>query len=167
MATLIPNSTSPKETVMIKYFVAAVSAIVLLAANSPARSETLEIPSEKIFSTSAGEVIFRHQMHLKDLGIKCAECHHSMNAKKLKTPHPDYFKAPSIKCESCHDESEKIGQKAYTCSQCHGSGPKDIADETLSTKVVIHKRCWQCHPVGTGKDASTVCEKCHSGKKAF
>jgi Zn finger protein HypA/HybF involved in hydrogenase expression len=152
---------------MTKYFVAAASAIILLAANPPARSETLEIPSEKIFSSFAGEVIFHHRMHVKDLGIQCAECHHSINAKKLKTPHPEYFKTPSIKCESCHDESEKINQKAYTCSQCHRTNQKNIADETLSAKVVIHKQCWKCHPVGAGKDASAVCEKCHSGKKNF
>jgi len=30
---------------------------------------------------------------------------------------------------------------------------------------VIHKQCWKCHAVGTGKDASKACEKCHAGKK--
>ncbi len=152
---------------MIKYFIAALSAIFLLAANSPARSDALEIPSEKSFPSSAGEVVFHHQMHIKDLGIKCAGCHHSINAKKLKTPHPDYLKSPSIKCEICHAESEKINQKAYTCSECHRTNPKNIADETLSAKVVIHKQCWKCHAVGTGKESSAVCEKCHSGKKTF
>lgn len=152
---------------MIKYFIAAVSAIFLIAANPSARSETLEIPPERIFSSSAGEVVFHHQMHIKDLGIKCADCHHSINAKTLKTPHPDYLKSPSVKCDICHHESEKINQKAYTCSGCHRTNPMNIADETLSAKVVVHKQCWKCHPVSTGKEASTVCEKCHSGKKTF
>jgi len=106
-------------------------------------------------------------MHIKDLGVKCVECHHQINAKKLTTPHPDYFKSSSIKCEICHDESEKIKQKAYVCSGCHRTNPINIADETLSAKVVVHKSCWKCHTVATGTEASKGCEKCHSGKKTF
>lgn len=150
---------------MAKYFFAAMSAIFLVAVNLPAEGNTVEIPAEKIFPSSAGEVVFHHQMHIRDLGIKCIECHHSVNAKKINTPHPDYFKSSSIKCEICHDESKASKQKAYTCSLCHRTNPMNIADETLSAKVVVHKQCWKCHPVSTGKDASTVCEKCHSGKK--
>jgi Zn finger protein HypA/HybF involved in hydrogenase expression len=152
---------------MIKYFAAAISTIFLVAVNAPAEGNAVEMPAERVFASSAGEVTFHHQMHIKDLGVKCAECHHSINAKKLSTPHPDYLKSPSIKCEICHHESEKISQKAYTCSECHRTNPMNIADETLSAKVVIHKQCWKCHPVGTGKEASTVCEKCHSGRKTF
>ena len=152
---------------MIKYIVAAISAIFLLAANPPARSDTMQVPAERSFLSSAGEVVFHHQMHIKDLGIKCVECHHAINAKTLNTPHPDYLKSSTIKCEICHVESEKIRQKAYTCSACHHTNPLNIADETLSAKVVVHKKCWKCHQVSTGKDASTGCEKCHSGKKTF
>ena len=112
-----------------------------------------------------GEITFRHQIHIKDLSIKCVDCHHQINAKRLNTPHPDYFGSSWINCKTCHDESEKIAQKAYVCSECHQTRPKDIVDETLSAKVVIHKQCWKCHEVSTGKEASKGCEKCHSGKK--
>jgi hypothetical protein len=174
---------------MIKYFIAAAAAVFLLAANPSARSETLEIPPERIFPSSAGEVVFHHQMHIKDLGIKCVDCHHSIdakplsaerpekfkssstkcpiNVKTLSTPHPDYFKSSSIKCVICHTESDASKENAYTCSGCHRTNPMNIADETLSAKVVVHKQCWKCHPVSTGMEASTVCEKCHSGKKTF
>lgn len=152
---------------MIKLLATAISAIVLFAVNLPSEGNAAEMPAERNFPSTAGEVVFHHQMHIKDLGVKCVECHHSINAKKLSTPHPDYLKSPSIKCEICHDESEKIKQKAYTCSGCHRTNPMNIADETLSAKVVVHKQCWKCHPVSTGKEASTVCEKCHSGKKTF
>jgi Zn finger protein HypA/HybF involved in hydrogenase expression len=152
---------------MIKNCLAVVSAIFLLAANLPAKSNAAEMPVERVFPSSAGEVIFHHQMHIKDLAIKCIECHHTINAKKLNTPHPDYFKSSSIKCETCHNESEKIKQIAYTCSSCHSTNPINIADETLSAKVVVHKQCWKCHQVSTGKEASTGCEKCHSGKRTF
>ncbi len=129
------------------------------------RSGTAEIPSEINIPSSVGEVIFRHQMHIKDLSIKCVECHHQINAKELNTPHPDYIKSSWVNCKVCHDGSGKIKQNAYTCSECHQSNPMDIADETLSSKVVVHKQCWKCHPVSVGKEASASCEKCHSGKK--
>ena len=152
---------------MTRYFAAALSAICLLPANLSAASETTAIPAERNFPSSVGEVVFHHQMHTKDLAIKCVECHHTINARKLNTPHPDYFKSSSINCETCHDESEKIKQKAYTCSGCHRTNPTNIADETLSAKVVVHQKCWKCHPVGTAKEASKGCEKCHSGKNSF
>ncbi len=152
---------------MIKHFVAAISAILLLAATLPAQSDTGGIPAEKHFPSSVGEVIFHHEMHIKDLGIKCVECHHSIDAKKLVTPHPDYFKSSSIKCEICHSEANAKKQNAYKCSGCHGTNPMSIADETLSAKVVVHKQCWKCHQVGTGKEASVGCGKCHTGKKTF
>lgn len=152
---------------MTKYFLAALAATLVLAANLPANAGTVVIPVERKFPSSAGEVIFHHEMHIKDLGIKCVECHHAINAKQLNTPHPDYLTSASVKCEVCHNESEKIRQKAYTCSECHRTNPANIADETLSAKVVVHRQCWRCHAVNTGKEASAVCEKCHSGKKTF
>ena len=170
---------------MIKYFLAAVSLIVLVVAGepseaaptkgespkaasgktTPAKAGTPKVPSEIAIPASVGEVRFRHQMHIEDLSVKCGDCHHQINAKKLNTPHPDYFGSSWINCKTCHDESEKVAQKSYVCSECHRAQPKNIADETLSAKVVVHKQCWKCHAVGTGKEASEGCEKCHSGKK--
>lgn len=131
------------------------------------KSDATGIPSEIVIPSSVGEVIFRHQMHIKDFAIKCTECHHQIDAKALKTPHPDYLKSSWINCRVCHDGTGKIKQNAYTCSECHQSNPINIADETLSSKVVIHKQCWKCHPVSTGEEASKSCEKCHSGKKTL
>lgn len=173
---------------MRRYFLAAASVVILVAASLPSEAApseaaskaasskaasraaspstaTLEIPSEITIPSSVGEVIFRHQMHVSDLGIKCADCHHQINSKPLTTPHPGYFSSSWINCKTCHAESEKIVQKPYVCSECHRTSPKNIADETLSAKVVIHKQCWKCHEMGVGKEASKGCDKCHSGKK--
>lgn len=168
---------------MIRYFLAAAWVIILIAASPPssgapsagtaskagaskaASTAAPEIPAEIRIPSSVGEVVFQHQIHSKDFKIKCVECHHQINAKKLNTPHPDYFKSSSIKCEICHGGSENIGQKAYSCSACHRTNPVNIADETLSAKVVVHKQCWKCHEVGAGKEASKGCVKCHSGKR--
>jgi len=169
---------------MIRHLLAAASVIILVASGLPsdaapstrpskaAASQTmpasaakLEIPSEIRIPSSVGEILFRHQMHIRDLGIKCVDCHHSIDAKKLVTPHPDYFGSSWINCKTCHKESEKIAEGAYVCSECHQTRPKHIADETLSAKVVTHKQCWKCHRVGTGNEASKACAKCHSGRK--
>jgi hypothetical protein len=152
---------------MIRHLIAAVAAALLLALHLPASSQPAAIPAEIIIPSSVGEVTFHHQMHIKDLSIKCADCHHQINAKKLGTPHPDYFKSSWINCALCHNDSEKTKQGSYKCSECHRANPVNIADETLSAKVVIHQQCWKCHPAGTGKEASKGCEKCHSGKKTF
>ena len=152
---------------MIRYSIAAIAAILFFAAALPAKSDSAGIPALRTFPSTVGEVVFTHQIHIQDRGIKCADCHHAINAKRLNAPHPDYFKSSAIKCEVCHNESEKIKQRAYTCSGCHHTNPVNIADETLSAKVVVHKQCWNCHPVSTGKEASSGCEKCHSGKKTF
>lgn len=174
---------------MIKHVCAAVTACLFAAAALPTQSNAAGMPVERIYPSSAGQVTFHHEMHVKALEVKCNECHHAVNArpigaprpegykasagkcpidvKTLATPHPDYFKSSSIKCVICHVESDEAKQNAYTCSGCHKTNPVNIADETLSAKVVVHKQCWKCHPVGAGKDASAVCEKCHTGKKTF
>jgi len=128
-------------------------------------SDTSEIPLEIKIPSSVGDVVFPHEMHIEDLEIECVECHHQINAIKLHTPHPDYFRSSWINCKICHNGSEKIKQKVFTCSKCHRTNPANIADETLSAKVVVHKKCWECHEVGTGKEASESCEMCHSGEK--
>ena len=174
---------------MRKRLIAAMTVFLLAVAVPPGGAGAAEMPAERIYPSSAGEVTFRHEMHVKDLAIKCDECHHAVNArpigaprpersgtsagkcpidaKTLSTPHPDYFKSSSIKCVICHIESDGAKQNSYTCSGCHRTNPANIADETLSAKVVVHKQCWKCHPVSTGRDASAVCEKCHVGKKTF
>ena len=151
---------------MIKNLGAAVTAL-LFAAALATHSSAAEMPVERIYPSSAGQVTFHHEMHVKALDVKCNECHHAVNARPIGASHPDYFKSSSIKCVICHVESKEAKQNAYTCSGCHKTNPANIADETLSAKVVVHKQCWKCHPVGAGKEASAVCEKCHTGKKTF
>ena len=151
---------------MIRHVVAAVAAILLLAAGVSARADATAIPAQISFPSSVGEVTFKHEAHFKDRGIQCTECHHQINAKKLETPHPEYFKSSWINCGICHNAAGHAQQSTYACSGCHRTNPANIADETLSAKVVIHEQCWKCHAVGTDKDASAACALCHSGKKA-
>ena len=136
------------------------------AAQTPApRPQSGEVPTELRIASSVGEVVFRHEAHVSDLAIDCAECHHQINAKALSTPHPDYLQSSWINCRTCHNESGTAKHVVYSCSACHRTNPVHIADETLSAKVVVHRKCWKCHEVGTGKQASEACSACHSGKK--
>ncbi len=131
--------------------------------NTNTNSDTSKTPINITIPSSIGEVVFPHEMHIKDMKIECAGCHHQINAAELSTPHPDYFKSSWINCNICHKDSGLRTMKIYTCSECHHSHPENIADETLSSKVVVHQKCWECHEVGTGKQASESCKTCHSG----
>lgn len=150
---------------MLRYLLAAASVLLLSAASAPPKPQDVPVPSVITIPSSVGEVIFQHHTHIKDRAIPCVACHHQINAKKLHTPHPDYLNSSWIKCKVCHEESGKTKQQIFACSACHDTNPKNIADETLSAKVVIHKQCWKCHPVSTGKNASASCQLCHSGEK--
>jgi hypothetical protein len=177
---------------MIKQLLAAGSLILLVAAGSPCIGADVEaskgspspgtapgqivvstfagpggtpIPAEIRIRSAVGEVTFLHRKHIEDRSINCVDCHHQINARKLETPHPEYLTSSWINCKTCHDGSVQAATKSYACSGCHRTNPRNIADETLSAKVVTHKQCWKCHAVGTAKQASTTCESCHSGKK--
>lgn len=114
--------------------------------------------------SSIGEVVFPHLEHVDDFGMECVECHHEVNAVALHIPHQEYFEDFWIDCQTCHG-NHRPANEAISCSKCHHDRPSGVSDETLSSKVVIHKNCWDCHEVGTGADASAECVMCHSGPK--
>ena len=120
-----------------------------------------DLPDEITIESSVGNVVLPHDIHVKKVKIKCKECHHQIHAKELNTPHPDYMTSSRANCPTCHEVNSETRKKHYKCSRCHHSDPDDIADETLSAKVVIHKSCWKCHEAGTGSEASAGCSECH------
>ncbi len=119
------------------------------------------LPDEITIKSSAGTVVLPHDVHVKDKKLKCNVCHHQIHAVELDTPHPDYLTSSLINCQTCHSTNSETRKKYYKCSKCHHSDPDDISDETLSSKVVIHKSCWKCHETGTGVEASKGCSDCH------
>ncbi len=110
-----------------------------------------------------GELIFDHEMHTDELELECDECHHETNAVPLDTPHEEYFHDLWIDCGACHHEAGSPDLEPQSCYDCHDLKLRDIADERLSPKVILHKNCWTCHEVETGVEASESCELCHSG----
>ena len=111
-------------------------------------------------ASTPGEARFPHEFHFDDLELECGVCHHETAAAKLDIPHQEYFVDFWIRCAICHKDSPVPGE-AQSCTECHHDSPTDVADETLSTKVVVHKSCWTCHEVGTGPSASRACKSCH------
>ncbi|MEE9450440.1 MAG: cytochrome c3 family protein [Ignavibacteriaceae bacterium] len=154
------NETETIETVTVNN---STSPEVIL--ESPTPKDTLEIPEVLISPSSIGEVSFPHLFHFEALEIECQECHHEINAAQLITPHDEYFSDFWIDCNICHNGNESSRMEAQACSDCHRTLPHNIADETLSAKVVIHKNCWNCHEVGTGEETSESCSLCHTGEK--
>lgn len=128
------------------------------AAQSPPQdqvSPVIKAPS------SVGEVTFPHKFHFDDLEISCETCHHEVNAARLMMPHKDFFDDFWIDCQICHRGDAAQGLRAQPCSNCHHDSPTNIADETTSAKVVIHKNCWECHEVARGEEGSRSCRTCH------
>ena len=111
-----------------------------------------------------GPATFPHDKHVADFEIECVTCHHETNAEPLSIPHQNYFDDLWIDCSICHRKAGAVALESQACSACHHSQNGDIADETLSAKVVIHKNCWSCHEVGTGASASATCKTCHPAR---
>lgn len=112
-------------------------------------------------SAVVGDVAFPHQFHIEDLEIECQSCHHETNAAALRMPHEDYFNDFWIDCRICHRADGSSVLQPQSCSSCHHDSPANFADETLSAKVAVHKKCWECHEVETGEKASQSCKTCH------
>lgn len=122
----------------------------------PARPK---MPGVITFESALGDVQFPHRVHQK---MGCKNCHHQIHAKGLDTPHEAYLTYSWVNCQDCHDADTAISTSYYGCDHCHHSNLENIADETLTAKVVIHKSCWNCHLSGTGAEASERCSFCHA-----
>jgi hypothetical protein len=134
----------------------AAAAPVEAPSATPARRPRM--PNVITFESSLGEVHFPHRVHQK---MGCQTCHHQIHAKDLATPHEAYLTYSWVNCHDCHNPESETDTTYYGCARCHHTNLENIADETLSAKVVVHKSCWKCHQSGTGKDASESCSFCH------
>jgi hypothetical protein len=134
----------------------------LLVFSTTTQDEPQAQPKDIIISPSSlGAVSFPHKLHFEDLEIECATCHHETNAVRLEMPHENYYINFRIDCQLCHRKDGTAATQAQSCSNCHLEVPNSVADETLSSKVVIHKHCWECHEISVGEEAGRSCTTCH------
>jgi hypothetical protein len=139
---------------------------LMVSAPAPAAPAAPEapIPDEIVSPSTVGEVVFPHRKHFEELEFTCTECHHETRATVLKMPHPEYFADFWIDCKICHQEGS--GPLApQPCSACHRSSLSNIADQTSSAKVAIHRNCWRCHESGAGEKATASCALCHNRER--
>jgi len=127
-------------------------------AGAPAPARRPPMPNVITFESALGEVRFPHRVHQK---MGCQNCHHQIHAKDLATPHEAYLGYSWVNCQDCHNPDSATNTSYYGCAKCHHTNLENIADETLSAKVVVHKSCWKCHQSGTGVAASEGCGFCH------
>ena len=119
--------------------------------------EAAAVQCDIVFELAAGDVCFPHKSHRRK---GCDNCHHQYPAVALETPHPEYLTSSWHSCSSCHGSKERP-KRYQACVSCHLADPVNIADETPSSKVAMHKSCWKCHEAGTGAEASRGCAECH------
>jgi len=119
-------------------------------------------PPAKSRPSTMGELIFDHEEHAEELELDCDDCHHETNAGPLDFPHESFFHDLWIDCSICHREAGSPELEPQSCYDCHDTELRDLADERLSPKVILHKNCWECHEVETGVEASESCELCHT-----
>ena len=119
-------------------------------------------PVQPRSSPLMGDLFVPNVAHVEDMELECDECHHETIAVPLDSPHESYFDDLWVDCGSCHHESSSADLEPRSCYECHDTKLRDIADERLSAKVILHKNCWACHEVETGLEATESCELCHS-----
>ena len=108
-------------------------------------------PVRMMFYTSAGKVLFQHELHTvpSGYGASCYDCHH----------HPEEDESALRACSDCHGKEEGISETALqTCLECHDQD--EIEDtEMVKSADAYHNQCIQCH-----KDfeaGPTECSGCH------
>ena len=154
--TMNNYTTFLKKATFLVFIIAGAAALIGVSFGQDEQlTPILKAPS------SIGEVVFPHQLHFEDLEFECQTCHHETNASTLRMPHEEYFNDFWIDCIICHRGDGSAVSQPQTCSNCHHDSPVSIADETLSAKVVIHKKCWECHELEKGEKASQSCSACH------
>lgn len=140
---------------------AAMLAVAVLVASDSRTLRAQTVERSQATASLAGPAWFPHQRHFTELGIACRRCHHDVRAAELKMPHAQYFDDFWIDCRICHKPGKVIPNMPQPCVTCHRASPRNLADETLSAKVVIHKQCWGCHEAKRGAAASKQCAACH------
>lgn len=132
-----------------------------------------------------GKVVFNHNKHFKQAGIKnnCKACHNAIFNLRVKKRHTMAAMIKGKSCGACHD-----GKRAFAtleCIKCHSVNDvvfqvKDTGDVTFSHKLHTSiYACGDCHdkrykPAAKGKkitmadmEKAKSCGGCHDDKSAF
>ena len=97
-------------------------------------------------------VLFTHEKHFKEHGVKCDECHHIYKDGKNVWKEGDSV----AKCIECHPSDRNLAKE-----KAKELGVKRFYD----LKNAFHKNCQTCHKEvdKEGKKAPVQCAECHKG----
>jgi hypothetical protein len=132
-----------KKSLIISLMVAALVCVfclpVVIAANAPADTITIEVPEGA--KATKTPVTFPHKQHV-DTGLDCLVCHH-----KAKTPD----EAKSCAAEGCHADASKAAKREPTGFYAAFHSKKSKAS------------CLGCHKAEkkAGKNVPVSCKQCH------
>ena len=92
-----------------------------------------------------GPVVFSHDRHVADAGLKCQECHTK-----------SFVALPVVPCKECHEGGKglhaKGDHKDLNCTECH---------KPHSWAITSRDLCLGCHSDMKDHNKPTVCTKCH------
>jgi c(7)-type cytochrome triheme protein len=127
-------------------------------------------------SKESKRIKFSHQLHVKESGIACADCH---SEAATSTKASDNLLAKMEACKNCHEDQLKSN-----CTYCHTSADSTSYAATstpIRELIFSHQKhvdqkveCETCHTVLDKADASTgelvpamaTCATCHNDVKA-
>ena len=179
---------SLKNELKLVYVLAIVCLIVGILCYSSLPAKSPETPIRLMFKTVGGNVLFDHQIHSDDYGLKCSDCHHSYDdtvkdkpvaCESCHTPKSKYVPAfgkngkfdhdlhsmdLGLACNDCHHNYyEEDGGEPQPCSDCHEPGVED--DFMLGRVQAFHKQCIGCHEESGVTPGANDCSGCHEPRK--
>ena len=140
-----------KKELRIAYGLAVILLIVGVISYAAFSAKVPEEPIRVMFKTSAGKVLFQHQLHTEasGYGVSCGDCHH----------HPEDDESAMRACGDCHDPSGDMTEAVMsTCTECHDAD--EIEDiEVIKKSDAAHEQCIGCH---RDYEAGPLeCSECH------
>lgn len=129
---------------MNKFLTAAVSLILLAAADASGNGKILRITNLHVFKKLSRTVVeFPHERHYT-WGMGCLDCHHRYSGDtNMLDVNELYPGSPAASCSTCHNTSREL-ERSY------------------------HRMCTGCHRDMKARGNSygpVMCGKCHSGRR--
>lgn len=140
-----------KKEQRIAYGLAAILFIVGVLSYAAFSAKVPEEPIRLMFQTSAGKVLFQHQLHTESsgYGVSCGDCHH----------HPEDDESALRTCADCHDPVGEMTETVVnTCTECHDADEFEDM-EMVKKSDAMHDQCIDCHK---DYEAGPIeCSQCH------
>lgn len=166
---------------IIKIYSLLILGIVIFFATGAFYSQKDYVKNYKVFEKTDAEcnkeiIKFNHGLHIKDAGMKCADCHDAaLKSEKAS----DNLNPNHQNCSACHDVADK-----KECSKCHyenvykklTQSSKELIFSHKQHITVLKKECTDCHKglenvkyaseAATPAEFMTGCYSCHDNTVA-